>query len=204
MFLGCSIEFRACRPTAAIVPAFREIQRHLGPMIQAHSAFRLESLSRHLRSRLSNKRHLGQCGFRPLGFRRDDEYWSRHSCTIRNIESSISWGSRSISDGISSFTSTLLRSENPWTYQRSADAKTRSHPAGRMQQVGESANLLIGFLDHRGVFSNTFCRVALSLWVPPRREALFMLMAASSCPTLSCSSRAIRRRSSSCNIVSGR
>ena len=61
--------------------------------------------------------------------------------------------------GMSSFASILLRSENPSTYQLKRRCKTYFIQQGRMQQVGNGANLLTSLLDHRSVFREAFGRV---------------------------------------------
>src|SRR6266404_1328619 len=122
----------------------------------------------------------------------------RHSCTIRKIAISISCGNRPKSDGILKSTLILLRSENPSTYQRNADPRPASSSKGGCSRC-EIVRISLSISSTSTMVSATALAPFASSLSDCFSTALrFMLIAATSCPTLSCISRAMRRRSSSC------
>src|SRR5258708_4063742 len=126
----------------------------------------------------------------------------RHSCTIRKIAISISCGNRPKSDGILKSTLILLRSENPSTYQRNADPRPASSSKGGCSRC-EIVRICLSISSTSAMVSATaLAPFASSLSDCFLTVPRFMLIAATSCPTLSCISRAIRRRSSSCTCNS--
>src|SRR5258708_36309207 len=126
----------------------------------------------------------------------------RDFCKIRKIAIAISCGNRPKSDGILKSTLILLRSENPSTYQRNADPSPASSSKGGCSRC-EIVRICLSISSTSAMVSATaLAPFASSLSDCFLTAPRFMLIAATSCPTLSCISRAIRRRSSSCTCNS--
>ena len=121
----------------------------------------------------------------------------KHSCTTRNMAISVSFGNRPSSGAISRCTSIRLRFANPSVYHRNADASPASSSSGGCSKC-EIVRISLLTSSTNPAFSAThFAAAGLKLPASAAITAMFIPIAAISCPTLSCSSRASRLCSSS-------